>query len=99
MGLHYVNFANMVTLLSIKIQNSANSIHSDLSRLTNPCFQNRVPINRVNLSQGNIEIVQVSWEFDITKFQLFDSRWLEKYGQILGKLNLVSGEFKLTKFK
>lgn len=37
---------------------------------------------KVNLNQGKIKLVQVKWEFGLTKVWLADGKWMEKWGQI-----------------
>ena len=46
------------------------------------------------------KLVQVSGEFELTKFELADGKWLTKWGQIEGKSDFiwVRGDFKLTEF-
>ena len=61
----------------------------------------KVPAIRINLSQENIKLVRVNWEFALTKFKLADGKLLWKSGQIQGISDLVhvSKEFELTEFE
>ena len=37
-------------------------------------FQNRLRVNRVNLNQGSMKLVRISWNFELTEFQLCGSK-------------------------
>ena len=54
-------------------------------------FLLKVWVIRVNLRKGKVKLVLVYIEFEFSKFELADGKWLENWSQIQGKLHKLLG--------
>ena len=74
LGLNYVSIHCHVVISKDSRFRLVKQLRPDTFRFIDQRFQNRVRVNEVNLNQEIIKLVRVSWEFELTEFELCGSK-------------------------
>ena len=68
LGLNYVSLHCHVVISKDSSFRLVKQLRPDTFRFIDQRFQNRVRVDRVNFSQGNMRLVRVTGEFELTEF-------------------------------